>query len=448
MGADHGSLSQFLMNAVTRRVSNLFPGYFEGAKHNHYADFSYPQRVTFDLLLHMYQRNALARGAVQKTADKIWQSTPALLEGEESHDETETERMVRRHIAAIRGWQMMKAANTRAMVGGWSGLILRIEDGQTFEAPVDYSKGRDITWLAGLIPAWSEQLQVTEWDDDPMSPTYGAPKMYQFNEAAVSADDANRQARQVKVHPDRVVIWSPDGLPYGTSLLQAGYNDLLDIEKVNGAGGEAFWKNSKGGAVLKLDKDVKVDQLLRDMGAASTSELVESMNTQLEDFAKGLDKVLMLAGMEFSNPQVSLPSPEFFRLGPLQNFAASVSIPTKILIGMQSGERASTEDANEWAQTCMARRAELTHPSILDFANRLERFGILPEADWFVHQDDLTEATVSQKIANAKDMAEINAKAAEPIFTDDDIRDAAGYEPFTEQQRRDLTDEGIDGGVL
>jgi len=39
-----------LANAAARRLDVMFPGYFSAAKHNHYADFGYPENLTFDML--------------------------------------------------------------------------------------------------------------------------------------------------------------------------------------------------------------------------------------------------------------------------------------------------------------------------------------------------------------------------------------------------------------
>ena len=448
---NQNSIVSAMTNAALRRVESLFPGYFQGAKHNHYGDFGYPEHVTFEMLHHMYLRNSLARASVAKTMDKVWQDTPIIREDEEPHDETPIEKQLRQHMQQIRGWQMLKISNSRALVGGWAATILRFEDGERFNKPVNIGLGADPTFLAGMIPAWSGQLQVTDWDDDELSPTYGEPKMYHFNEAAVtnpSLANTTKISRQVEVHPDRVLVWSADGMPYGTSLLQPGYNDLLDIEKVNGAGGEAFWKNSKSGAVIEMDKELDLKELMNNMGVGSNEELVEAMNEQLDAYSKSIDKVMLLQGMTMKDNQIVLPSPEFFRKGPLENYAASIGIPVKVLVGMQTGERASTEDANEWSQTCMSRRSELTHPTVMQLANRLEKFGLIPESDWFVYQEDLTEATQSQRIENAKGMAEINSKSQELVFTPDEEREAAGYPPLTAAQKSEYDeDDGEDSDV-
>jgi hypothetical protein len=118
---------------------------------------------------------------------------------------------------------------------------------------------------------------------------------------------------------------------------------------------------------------------------------------------------------------------------------------------MQTGERASQEDADEWAQTCMSRRSNITHPNIMEFVTRLKRFGILPEKDWFIDQADLTEASMGEKIDRAVKMADVNQKTgtSEWVFTPEDIRGAVGYEPLDESDkyRDEATDEETDASL-
>jgi hypothetical protein len=102
----------------------------------------------------------------------------------------------------------------------------------------------------------------------------------------------------------------------------------------------------------------------------------------------------------------------------------------KILIGTQTGERASSEDAADWALVNAARRSNQAIPTINSFVQRLERFGILPDRDWHINWSDLTDATLELKIERAERMAKINQTSLDPLFTDDEIRGVVGYEPI------------------
>lgn len=442
------SARRSLINAATRSLATMFPGYFGAAKHNHYTDFGYPADFTFDLAFAAYTRHGIARAAVDKTVAKTWQDFPyvqtfARDDGDDT-PETRVETDIRERFAALRVWQNMAEADRRSLVGSYSGLILRFADSQPFDQPVTRVPG-GLRGLVEVIPAWEGQLEVADWDSDATSETYGHPTMFRFNEATVG--HALNNPRQFNVHPDRVLIWSRDGTVNGRSFLEPGYNALLDMEKISGAGGEGFWKNAKAGLSLEIDKDAKIEDMARAMGV-EVSEVVDRMDAQVGDFNKGFDKSILLQGIKASPMQVTLPSPEHFFAAPLQIFSASVQMPLKILVGSQTGERASTEDANEWSRTAMSRRTGETIPNILTLIERLEGFGILPAGDWHVDWQDLTEASMSDKVSLADKMADVNTKmkdTGEFVFTPEEMRSVAGKEPLTEADKyRDAQDDGTD----
>lgn len=416
---------QMLANAV-RRMETMFPGYFEEAKHNHYRDFGYPDHLGFAQFYAMFRRNGLAAAGVEKTILKTWQDTPDIWETEKPR-ETTLESDIRQRFQDLRFWQAVAEADRRSLVGGYSGLILRYADSKRFQEPVDTVPG-GLDGLVEVIPAWAGQLEVAEWDTDERSEQYGTPRMFSFNEAAVG-EKQNRN-RAFSLHPDRVLIWSRDGTVHDRSMLEPGYNALLDLEKISGAGGEGFWKNAKSAPVLELDKEAKIADMAAAMGVP-VDELADAMDAQVDDFQKGFDKLLMLQGMTAKTLAVSLPIPEHFFNVSLQIFAASIPMPQKILVGNQTGERASTEDAAEWNATNMARRNNVAIPNIRTLLDKLERASVLPERDWHVNWTDLTESSAAEKIDRGGKMADINAKQSMidgPAYTVEEIREATGYE--------------------
>lgn len=438
-----------LANYAQRRLSNMFPSFFTSGntKHDHFKDFGYPELLTFDQIYRMYCRNGVAAAGVDKTIRKTWQDNPFLLEEERDGsqkgkgEETTLEREIRQRFDDLRLWARLAEADRMSMVGAYAGVILRFADGKAFNQPVERVPG-GLLGLVEVIPAWEGQLQVSQWDTNEQSEAYGQPTMFQFNESAV--DTAKKQPRNIVIHPDRVIVWSKDGSVNGSSALEPGYNSLVDMEKVRGAGGEGFWKNAKSAPVLEIDKEAKIAEMAKAMGV-STEDIADKMNEQVADWNAGFDQLLMIMGMQAKTLNITLPSPEHFYAIALQDFASSMGIPVKVLVGMQTGERASQEDADEWAQTNMSRRANQTVPNIMSLIARLERVGILPEKDWYLDWADLTEASIGEKIDRATKMADVNQKmgTGSYIFTDDEIRAAVGYEPLSdaEKYRDDVEDD-------
>ncbi|WP_174804365.1 anti-CBASS protein Acb1 family protein [Martelella limonii] len=444
----------FLANAAARTWASMFGGVFNtNAKHNHYKDFGFPDQVTFTHTYAAYNRNGLARAAVNKTVEKTWQDQPFLLEKERDGSqkgktaETSLEKDIRQRFSDLRVWARLAEADRRGMVGRYCAVILRLADGQMFDKPVTMTNG-GLEKLIEVIPAWEGQITVSEWDEDQSSESYGLPKMYQFTESAVGdSKNTNRTARQFLIHPDRVIVWSADGTLDARSALEPGFNDLVTLEKIIGAGGEGFWKNAKSAPVLEAQDNINIQAMAQAMGV-KPDEIADKMSEQVEDWQKGFDQLLMLQGMQAKTLNVTLPSPEHFFLIALQSFAASNSIPLKILAGSQTGERASTEDADEWARTCMSRRANQTVPNIMLFVNRLERFGILPERDWFIDWTDLLDPSPNERLERIERMANVNDKmhaTSEWIFTPEEMRAEGGYEPLSDAEK--YLDDATDGEV-
>ena len=211
------------------------------------------------------------------------------------------------------------------------------------------------------------------------------------------------------------------------------FNDLTDAEKIKGAGGEGFWKSARGAPIIEAPKGVSQQDVQRGLNAATPADVMDKLNEQVDDFQSGFDKMLMLGGFSVTPLTITLPQPKEFWEPCVQSFAASMSIPFKVLVGNVTGERASTEDAHEWAQTNMSRRENRVLPILHEFVDRLVRWGVLDAKDWTVGWQPLIEDSPDDKLGRAKTMADINQTlGTEPAFLPDEIREAAGFKPSEE----------------
>ena len=403
---------------------------------NYYQDYGWPETVTFAQLHRMYERNDLAKAAVKKTTEKTFQNLPQVLVGGDEQPDDLTEAFDRLGL-----WDKLADTDEYSQVGGYAGLVLRIADGKRFNEPVDGTYSLDD--LVEIIPAWSEQLYVNEFHTDENNPdTYGKPKSFTFNESALitSGNQDRRSAnRSLTVHPDRVFVWSPDGTVHCPSSLLSGYNNLLDMEKISGAGGEGFWKTAAARLNIEIDKETDFEGFKSAIEAQTGKPFQDVLDEKAKKLNAGFDASYISQGMKVGTFSVSLPQPrEFFEI-PLQAFAAGRSMPTKILIGMQTGERASTEDANEWNNTITSRRNRWTIPSIKALLQKLEAFGMMPSG-WALEWEELSGDNPASRLERAVKMADINTKEAANgglVFLPEEIRLEAGYDdalPATDQE--------------
>lgn len=410
---------------IRNRFRQWWPGAYGSTKHNYQADFGWPCDLSFEQFLQMYRRNSLATAAVDKTILKTWATAPELWLAPDKPADTPIEQDIANHFAKAGIWRALMTTDKRGMVGAYSAGIIRVRDGRPWSTPVTAATLEDIL---GVIPCWEAQLQVEEWEQDERLDTYGQPRLYRYDKKAV---EENPQAlgepfMPIKVHPSRVLIWSEDGTIAGRSDLEPGFNDLIDIEKIKGAGGEGFWKSSRGAPIITAPQGMSYADVRRAMGGTSAEDTKNKLDTKLDDFQSGFDKGLMLGGMDAKVMTITLPQPKEFLEGPVQQFAASMGIPYKELIGNVTGERASTEDAKGWAQTCNSRRENLCKPVIATFVERMVAWGAVPEGI-SIGWESLLEASPDEKLDRAVKMATAQKGLTELLFLPDEIREAGGF---------------------
>jgi len=429
------NMKDFVVNAMTRSLTTLFPNYGSDTKHQRfYADYGYPELITFEMCFNMWRRNGYATAGVNHAVETCWISYPLLVEREETHSITPIEQEYKDQFSRLKFWSHLSEADKYSRVGEYAGVIFRFRDSKKFDQPVDKVAG-GINGLVEIIPVWQGQLKPLTFDDNELSENYGSVTMYQFNEADVQTTTGVSKRRQFQVHPDRVHIWSRTGTIYGTSVLEAGFNDLITIQKIIGAGGEGFWKNAKSAPILNVDKDTQIAKLAQMLGVPA-DEIADKMDEIVGDFNSGLDNTMMFQGIDVKFQAVDLPDPEKFLLGAEKSFAASVNEPLKLLVGNQNGERASTEDNKQWNKTCNSRIQNYIKPNVMAIIDRLVKYGILPNKKWFLLWPDLTESTTQEKIAIAKDMVVMNKDSQGSgmvIFQGDEIRETAGWEGSAEE---------------
>lgn len=427
----NGSIIANTTSFIRDRLARVFPGaYGLNAKHDYRKDYGWPEEVTFRQLYQMYVRSGLANAAVDKTIGKTWETNPAIWESEQPGD-SPAEADIAKHFARRNIWRALMEADRRSMVGCYAGAIILLRDGKPLDQPVD-RVAPGIENVVAIIPAWEGQLTVVEWDMDNQSETYGEPVYFQFDEQAVG-NYQNVGKSQVRIHRDRMLIVSDDGTINCRSALEPGFNDLTDAEKIKGAGGEGFWKSSRGAPIIEAPSGVTPADIQRGMGVGTPAGVLDKINEQVDDFQSGFDKALMLGGFTVKPLNIALPQPKEFWEPCVQSFAASMSIPVSILLGNTMSERSSTEDAQDWSRTNNSRRENRIIPVLNEMLERFVAWGILDAKGWTIGWQDLNEASPDDKLDRAAKMSAINAQSGtEPVFLPDEIREEAGFQAADE----------------
>lgn len=398
----------------------------DNKRHSAWCEYGFPEQITYENLYALYRRGGIAHGAVEKLVGKCWQTNPEIIEGDdadESKDETSWEKNAKK-VFTKRLWRAFAEADRRRLVGRYAGILLHINDSRKWDQPVVSGKS-----LKKVTIAWAGSLTVSQWVTDENSAEYGQPKQWKYVESL-----PNGGTNQRFVHPDRVFIlgdYSNDAIGF----LEPGYNACVSLEKVEGGSGESFLKNAARQLNVNFEKEIDFNNLASLYGV-SIDELQDKFNEVAGEMNRGNDVLMTTQGATVAPLVTAVADPSATYNVNLQTFAASVDIPVKVLVGMQTGERASTEDQKYFNARCQSRRGDLSF-EIEDFSDKLIELKIIDAvSEKTVIWDDLNEQTGTEKLANAKTMAEINqtsqGSGENPAFSREEIRTAAGYENVDE----------------
>jgi len=413
--------------AVASRQSLLMDG-IDNKRPDAWCSYGYKPDLCFNDYYRLFERGGIAHGAVMTLNENCWSTDPEVIEGDEedrAEAPTAWEKQFKKLAKRLKLWEKFRDADMRRLVGRYSCILLQFKDSKQWDQPVGKASEAQ---LINLLPAWEAQIRVSSWYDNPADANFGKPKEFIYTENALNDNFNAEPGRIITVHPDRVVVIGDmrNGIPF----LQAGFNDCVNMEKVLGGSGESFLKNASRQLAINFDKDVDLDAIARAHGVA-VGELQDIFDEVTRGMNRGQDQTVITKGATVTPLVANVPDPIPAFDVSLQSFCASIRIPSKIIVGNQTGERASTEDQKTFNKRCQGRRVSLLSSDIETFVDHLMRLGVLLTLEYSVCWDDLTEASKDEKMTIADKMATVNQKMAgfgEAVFTPEEIREVGGYD--------------------
>lgn len=425
---------------------NQTGGYhFADTKRDVWTVAGYPAKVNFDKHWNMQARFGIAKAGIHRIVDKCWQSSPIITDGEFDGErsltpfEKDLEILIEKHYLFAR----LKGVDWRNRIGRYAGILPIVTESQKTNPQEPASKSLGIKSLLKLVPLPESQLDVNSVrsNSDISSADYGMPEYYNLRQD-VNGDRNPTENSEIQLDPSRVFIFAEgadDGSIFGIPANEAGYNALLDLEKICASGAEGHFKNAKQRTVVNV-KDGQVAQVI-----TNDKKKKEVWEQTAADFASGFDTMLTTYGMDVHQLQSTLADPTHPFTNSLNVYAASIAIPATILIGQQTGRLASDEDQADWAQTAESRRENTLTPAIKAFLMYLVDRGIMqkPTNDIMVEWEDLSEPSTGDKLDNSKKMADVNKLAydtgmQEPTFTESEIRQGYVSDKKPEEEFEDF----------
>lgn len=380
-----------------------------------WAEYGYKEKLTFQDFYNLYARHGVAAGVVDRVAEKVFQTAPWVIQGPKEAEKKPTtpwELAFETLAEDTDLWWNFKEAYAMRMVGAWSGLILRFaNDAAGLDQPVS-----DGAILQELVPVWRGQLQPAS--TDPM----GNVEAWNYTPGGFDATELQRGTAQ-KIHPSRLYIVGD--YKRGRSMLEAGFNSFVDMEKVTGGAGEGYLKNAARQLHINYESDATPTKPNQ-----PDDEVAEELNNQVRDLNTRSDLALATQGATVTPIVASLPDPEKPFNVSLQVGMASVRIPARIVVGSQTGERASVEDINDFNERCQGAREGEVSREVRGFVRHLESTNtIKPGGRITVMWDDLAEPTDTARAELALKYAQTNqanAITGEAVYTAEQIQEASG----------------------
>jgi hypothetical protein len=410
---------------------------FADTKHmKAWFDYGYPFTVDFYMHWNMYQRNGLARAGVNIPNTIAFLDYPDIKNGDGSEvEEQPWDKEVKRVLKQKRFWKHLSDGHRMQMVGRYAALFFRVRDGKSPDQPLTKLSGESS--LVEIQPLWEGQLIPAMLETDTKSERYGRPVTYTYQSTGVGNQNA-QAVESLTIHHTRLVILSENavgGSIYGEPANEAGFNALLDWDKIRGSGGEASWLAAANKQVLTINN------------ANSTihQEDIDNINDAYRDMLEGLTESLVLKGVDSKSLGATVPDVQHYKAMAIEEYAASRQIPVKILIGTQTGVLAGDADSAGYMRIVQSDRNNKVTPMIEDCINWLVRYGILPPApagEFVVEWSDLTAPTAADRIDFAVKMATINntnmLAGNGPVYSEDEMRKESDFEPLEEALPRPL----------
>lgn len=438
---------QFLVNALADAVGRQRMMY--GARNGNtkrtklYEEFGYPDELGFDQYYRAYERNPVAYAAVHKLLESCWTDKPTIIDGDENRESTETTPWEKTATKLLsKHWAKIKDADRRNLVGRYSALLIQFKDGREWKYPVDSSVVKRLgdKAIVRLIPAWESQIKPGDLDKDKMSDTYGQPISFLFNEQPVGDDGAYGPVRSETVHPDRVIILcegsEDENMLSGVPFLRAGYNKLLDLEKISGGSAEGFLKNASRQLGISFDAQTDMKTLADMATKAGYKDLGEAMNDKMMKLNRGTDSALVTQSGTTSVLSVAAADPAPSWTVTANEFSSSIQCPFTILFGQQTGRLASDEDKADWAKRCNGRRWGFQTAVVQMLLERFWKIGVIDaptSGEVTLAWSDLLAPSEKEKIANMQAMAAVAKDTQQafgtPAIDENEVRTVGELEP-------------------
>lgn len=252
-----------------------------GGERDVYQALGYKRELEPKDYFFRYKRNSVAGRVVEAFPRGTWRGFGELIEVEDPETITPFEKAWDELNTRLRIWPTFLRLDILVGLGRFG--VLLIGGPGTPSQPLPKSLNPEE--ILFLTPFAESDVKISTFDNNFNSPRYGLPLDYE-----ISGLDLNNETRATKVHFSRILHVADGALDtevYGLPRLERVWNNLDDLEKVVGAGSEAFWLRAHQGYQFNIDKETRLDP-----------EGEQNLKDEVDEFVNGIKRAVKTRGVD------------------------------------------------------------------------------------------------------------------------------------------------------
>lgn len=383
---------------------------------NLYSALGYIQTPEYRHYRARYERTDEATALIDKIAKKAW-ATPEIHDTADREEDTDFESDVNSFIEGDNTRDDPIAVAQRATrferLGQFALIFLgisdaNVEDGDHTDLQQDVAADSvdSVDDINYLVPYDEGRIDINETDivTDPASADFGRPEVYDVDLGDIRGDTTIHQSRVLHIVGD--IFDDPLRSP---SVLKQSLNRIDDIEKIKGGSAEAYWRAAYQGLVVSPPEGQTGP-----MGG-SLEKAGGELHDQIKRYKHNLQRTIFTsADVNPLDSTIADPTPHLE--SQYRSIAAGHDIPQSILMGNETGERATEEDRRMWHERIAEYRTEFCEPRVLrPLIDHLRELGILPDPvgdGYRVEWPPLDEPTEQERAETANEKAQALKRAS------------------------------------
>ncbi len=339
------------------RLANLVGTTFEGSR-DLYKYLGYKRTLTFDDYDQRYRRGGIAGRVVDVYPQATWRNPPKLVDKGKQTEEEQSEfvKAFDKMAQRLNLFHYMERVDKLAGIGQYAVLLIGVKGGKALDKQMPkLSSPDDVLFVS---PYSQHNAPIKSFVTDPSNSRFGLPETYNVKlgkDLTIGESDANNVEREV--HHSRLLHVADNLIEddiFGLPRMHRIWNYLDDLDKIVGGSAEAVWRVTDRGMQFDIDPEADLDP---DDEAAFADEI--------EEYLHNIKRSIKTKGVKITN----LGSDEVKIDGPfestMQLISGTTGIPTRILLGSERGQLASSSDDRNFNSRVKERQQSYGDPVIL-----------------------------------------------------------------------------------